>query len=78
MNEQQREAIEKAAKVFPRGLVSLTISPNGSLQACLSHPAVPSSGEVDLDREKEPDAYDLNSLIEHIIEYWEYDEEWDE
>ena len=31
MNEQQQEAIEKAARVFPRGLVAFTIAPNGAL-----------------------------------------------
>ena len=71
MNEQQREAIEKAAKVFPRGLLCFTISPNGSLHVMLNHPAVPLNGVIDLDPEKEPDATDLDHLVQVCIDEWE-------
>ena len=41
MNEQQREAIEKAAEAFPRGVIAMTITPNGELRVMLRHDELP-------------------------------------
>ena len=72
MNEQQREVLEKAQKVFPRGLLACTIAPNGDLHVSLMHPAVPNDNtSVDLDPEKEPDAVALDQLQTECIDYWE-------
>ena len=72
MNEQQREALEGVQKFFPRGLVSFTITPRDGLHAMLLHPAIPDDNtEVDLDPEKEPDAYHLDLLVQHTIKFWE-------
>ena len=80
MNEQQIEAVEELAKVFPRGVLVLTFMPNDKLEGRLEH-----TGET-IGRQKskvalsdDADVHAYGAIRNMILDFWEngFDEDED-